>query len=288
MNLLFFCFFYLFAMVVGSLPFPLLYKLSDFLSFLLIKVFQYRKVVILENLKNSFPCLGEDEIRRIAKQFYLNLSDITLEGIKAFTISKKQVIARYRLRNPDVLYPFLEAGQGVICVTGHYGNWEWGTLSPPLQVPYKLVAFYKPLKNLRFDRFVRNNRSRFGTFLSPIRETSRTFDDNRGLPVVYLMAADQSPSNREAAYWTNFLGRDTAFLHGPEKHAHINNLPVIFAAIRRLKRGYYELDLSILVENPSLLEDGDITRRYAEKMESLIMEDPANWLWSHRRWKLTR
>ena len=288
MNLLIFCFFYLFAMVVGSLPFPLLYKLSDFLSFLLRKVFKYRKAVILENLKNSFPGLGEDEIRRISKQFYLNLSDITLEGIKAFTISKKQVMARYRLRNPDVLYPFLEAGQAVICATGHYGNWEWGTLSPPLQVPYKLVAFYKPLKNIRFDRFVRKNRSRFGTFLSPIRETTRTFEYNRGLPVVYLMAADQSPSNREAAYWTNFLGRDTAFLHGPEKHARINNLPVIFAAIRRLKRGYYELDLSILVENPSLVEDGDITRRYAEKMESLIMEDPVNWLWSHRRWKLSR
>lgn len=288
MNLLFFCCFYLFAMVVGSLPFPLLYKLSDFLSFILRRVLKYRRAVILDNLRNSFPGLGEEEIRIISKKFYPNLSDITLEGIKAFTISKKQVISRYRLRNPELLYPFLEAGRGVICATGHYGNWEWGTLSPPLQVPYKLVAFYKPLKNLRFDKFVRKNRSRFGTSLSPIRETTKTFEDNRGLPVVYLMAADQSPSNREAAYWTTFLGRDTAFLHGPEKHARINNFPVFFAAIRRVKRGFYELDLSILVEDPFLVENGEITRRYAEKMESLIMEDPVNWLWSHRRWKLTR
>jgi KDO2-lipid IV(A) lauroyltransferase len=288
MNLLAFYFFYLFSMVVGSLPFLLLYKLSDFLSFLLRKVLKYRKDVILDNLKRSFPNLDEEEIMSISKKFYLNLSDITLEGIKAFTMSEKQVLARYRILNPEIILPFLEAGQGVICVTGHYGNWEWGALSPPLQMPYKFVAFYKPLKNLRFDRFVRKNRSRFGTYLSPIRETTKSFEDNRGHPVIYLMAADQSPSNREAAYWANFLGRDTAFLHGPEKHARINNFPVVFAAIRRVKRGFYELDLSVLAENPSLIPDGEITRGYAEKMETLIMEDPANWLWSHRRWKLTR
>jgi Kdo2-lipid IVA lauroyltransferase/acyltransferase len=288
MNLLAFYFFYLFSMMVGSLPFPLLYKLSDFLSFFLRRVIKYRKAVILDNLKSSYPDLSEDEIRKISKKFYLNLSDITLEGIKAFTMSKKQVMARYRILNPEIIFPFLESGQGVVCVTGHYGNWEWGALSPPLQVPYKFVAFYKPLNNVRFDRFVRKNRSRFGTYLSPIQETTKSFEDNRGHPVVYLMAADQSPSNREAAYWANFLGRDTAFLHGPEKHARINNYPVVFAAIRRVKRGSYELDLSILVENPSLIPDSEITRRYAEKMESLIKEDPANWLWSHRRWKLTR
>lgn len=270
------------------MPFLQLYRLSDFLSIFLREVIKYRKDVILDNLKRSFPNLDEEEIMSISKKFYLNLSDITLEGIKAFTMSEKQVLARYRILNPEILYPYLETGQGIIVVTCHYGNWEWGALSPPLQMPYKFVAFYKPLKNLRFDRFVRKNRSRFGTYLSPIRETTKSFEDNRGYPVIYLMAADQSPSNREAAYWANFLGRDTAFLHGPEKHARINNLPVVFAAIRRVKRGFYELDLSVLAENPSLVADGEITRRYAEKMETLITEDPANWLWSHRRWKLTR
>jgi KDO2-lipid IV(A) lauroyltransferase len=259
MSYLVFYFFYLLSMLVGFLPFPLLYKLSEFLSFLLRRVLKYRKAVIVDNLKNSYPGMSEDEIRGITKKFYLNLSDITLEGIKAFTISKKQVLARYRILNPEILNPYFEAGQGVIIVTGHYGNWEWGALSPPLQMPFKFIAFYKPLKNLQFDKFVRGNRSRFGTYLSPIRETTKSFDNNRGHPVVYLMAADQSPSNREMAYWVNFLGRDTAFLHGPEKHARINNYPVVFVAIRRVKRGYYELELSKLVEDPSKYPDGEIT-----------------------------
>ena len=288
MGYLFFIFFYLFSMLVGLLPFPLLYKFSDFLSFFLRKVIRYRKAVIMDNLVSSFPGLGKEGIRGIEKRFYVNLSDVILEGIKAFTMTKEQVLARHRILNPEIMDTYFDAGQGVIIVTGHYGNWEWGALSPPLQIPYKFVAFYKPLKNKQFDKFVRMNRSRFGTYLSPIRETTRTFDNYRGQPVVYLMAADQSPSNREMAYWVSFLGRDTAFLHGPEKHARINNYPVVFAAIRRVKRGFYELELSKLVEDPSRLPDGEITRRFAEQLELLITEDPANWLWSHKRWKLTR
>ena len=270
------------------MPFGILYLISDFLAFFLKNIIGYRKAVIRDNLEKSFPGTDNKTLRKITGNFYRNLSDVILEGIKAFTMSEKQVLARYKIKNPELMDPWIEAGSGIICVTGHYGNWEWGALSPPLQMPAKFVAFYKPMNNPRLDNFVRKNRSRFGTFLSPIRETTKTFEDNRGKGVIYLMAADQSPSNREAAYWIDFLGRDTAFLHGPEKHARINNYPVVFAAIRRVKRGFYELELSILAEDPSELPDGEITRRYAEKMEALIRENPANWLWSHKRWKLTR
>jgi KDO2-lipid IV(A) lauroyltransferase len=283
-----FIFFYIFSKVVGSLPFPLLYLFSGFLAFLLKKIIHYRKAVIMDNLMKSFPGKSKKEIHAISGRFYVNLADVMLEGIKAFSMSRRQIRARYKILNPEIINHHLQGGQGVICVTGHYGNWEWGALAPPLQIPWKFTAFYKPINNPILDRYVRRNRSRFGTYLAPIRETSKTFEEHRGCPVIFLMAADQSPSNREAAYWTRFFNRDTAFLHGPEKHARMNNYPVVFAAIRRIKRGYYELELSVIAENPSTVNDGEITRRYAEKMESLILEDPANWLWSHKRWKLTR
>jgi Kdo2-lipid IVA lauroyltransferase/acyltransferase len=288
MDILLTFFFYLFVLLLGIMPFRLLYVLSDFVAFLLRKVFKYRKNVVLKNLRSSFPELNEEEIRLIVRRNYLNLSDVFLEGIRAFTMTRNQIRKRHRILNVEILDPYFEAGKGVIVVTGHYGNWEWGTLSPALQTRFHIVGFYKPLKNKRMDKMVNRNRSRYGTTLAPIRQTTNTFEAYKGQAVIYLMAADQSPSNREAAYWVNFLGRDTAFLHGPEKHARNNNYPVVFVAIRRVKRGFYELELTPLVEDPSKIPDGEITRLFAEKLESLIREDPANWLWSHKRWKLIR
>jgi KDO2-lipid IV(A) lauroyltransferase len=104
------------------------------------------------------------------------------------------------------------------------------------------------------------------------------------------MAADQSPGRKyiDKAYWINFLGRDTAFLHGPEKHAVTNNYVVMYIDVQRKKRGYYTIELSVLTDKPSQLSDGEITSRFAKKLESIIYKDPTNWLWSHRRWKLIR
>jgi KDO2-lipid IV(A) lauroyltransferase len=102
------------------------------------------------------------------------------------------------------------------------------------------------------------------------------------------MAADQSPRNKEKAIWVDFLGRDTAFLHGPEKYAMQYNYPVFYADIKQVKRGYYTLYLSILADDPASLSEGEITKRFAAKLESIILEDPGNWLWSHKRWKLSR
>jgi len=43
--------------------------------------------------------------------------------------------------------------------------------------------------------------------------------------------------------------------------------------------------MSILVENPENEIDIDITRKIMQKIESVIVKKPEDWLWSHNRWK---
>jgi KDO2-lipid IV(A) lauroyltransferase len=54
-----------------------------------------------------------------------------------------------------------------------------------------------------------------------------------------------------------------------------------------LGRGRYEITLTTLCDNPRDLPKGEITRLYAKKLEEIIYERPENWLWSHKRWKMT-
>jgi KDO2-lipid IV(A) lauroyltransferase len=102
------------------------------------------------------------------------------------------------------------------------------------------------------------------------------------------MASDQSPSKPDKAMWVNFLGRETAFLHGPEQYAKKYDLPVIFVDIQRVRRGYYELNLALITDKPRETSEGEITQLYARHLEEAILTKPENWLWSHRRWKLNR
>jgi KDO2-lipid IV(A) lauroyltransferase len=282
--------FFIAVILIGLLPFPLLYVFSGLIRFIAFRVMGYRTDVVKKNLEGSFPGISAKELKRLTQLFYKNLADILLEGIKAFTMSRRQIVKRHKITNPEVLEQFYNSGQSVIGVTGHYTNWEWGSLSASLQTKFKVVAFYKPLSNKYIDRFAQWSRSRFGTTLAPIKETSLTFEKYRDTKTIFLMAADQGmPAEfKDKAFWVQFLNRDTAFLHGMEKHARNNYLPVIYTDVQRVKRGYYTIELTVLTAKPLELDSGILTEMYARKLESVILKKPENWLWSHRRWKFTR
>jgi KDO2-lipid IV(A) lauroyltransferase len=88
--------------------------------------------------------------------------------------------------NPEVLNRFHDQGKSVIVVTGHIGNWEWGSLSAGLFTNYNVVAFYSPMRNKPIDRIMRWSRSRFGTILSPTKGTTNTYAANKdNYPVLF-------------------------------------------------------------------------------------------------------
>jgi KDO2-lipid IV(A) lauroyltransferase len=244
--------------------------------------------VIVSNLRRAFPEKSEKEIARLTYKNYQNLTDILLESLKGFSLRNKTLIKRYQITNPQIIEQYYQANQSVIGVTGHYGNWEWGALAGSLQINHCAIAFYKPIKNKYIDQYIKKSRANNGTYLKSIFYTSQTFKNFEDKICIYLMVADQSPSNTAKSYWVDFLGQETACLHGPEKHARNNNYPVIYLDIQRKKRGYYEVTFSNLTDNPRELKDGEITQMFMKKLEEIIRKKPENWLWSHKRWKKSR
>ena len=277
--------FIVFVFVIGILPFRVLYFFSDIIYFILYYIAGYRKSVVSDNIRKSFPDKSEEKIKRLIKLSYKNLADVIVEGFKAFTMSDRQIRERHKVLNPEILNEIENNKRGIIATPCHYGNWEWGAMSPRLYFDHQVVAFYKPLNNPKINRFVNKNRSRTGSLLISIYKTAETFKKFTDQKVIYVMAADQSPSNVKKAFWVNFLGRETAFLHGPELYAKKYNYPVIFTDIQRVKRGYYELWLSVISDNSADCADQEITTRYAKKLEEAILNKPENYLWSHKRWK---
>ena len=275
-------------MLVGMMPFRVMYFFSDAIYFLIYHVIGYRRNVVMTNLQISFPEKNPDEIQLLIKKFYHHLCDISLEGVKGFTMSENELTSRHHILNPELADHYFDKGVSTIAVPGHYNNWEWGSLSPAFQIKYSIVAFYKCMSNGRVDLFARKHRAKFNTRLASLRETSSTFNELSDIPHAYIMASDQSPTNLKDCYWIDFLNQDTPWLHGLEKYARKYNWPAIYVDIKKVKRGFYELNLILLTDNPASLPDGEITRLYTQQLEKSILHEPAYWLWSHKRWKHKR
>lgn len=273
---------------LSLLPFSVLYLFSDLLFVVVYYLVRYRRKVVLSNLRNSFPKKKEDELNAIAKKFYKNFCDILVENIKLPTISKQEVEKRCVVKNKKLLDDFYSEGKSVIATIGHCGNWEVAGLGISLAVRHLPIVFYRPLKNIYFDRFARSMRARFGMMLLPHTQARQMLKEHGKQPNLYIFITDQTPSNTKTSHWTTFLNQDTPVFKGTEKFGHMTGLPIVYGDIQRVKRGYYTIDVSLLVENPALSKEGEITDIHTKALENAINLHPDNWLWSHRRWKRKR
>jgi len=267
------------------MPFSLVYIVSDIVYVFLYLLAGYRKKVVFENLRNSLPGKTEEEYRKIARGFYHNLCDVLVESLKSFTMTEEQVVRRYKYTGVEKLNQCYREGRGVVCVAGHYANWEWGGIASGTQFLHKPVGFYKPLSNKYIDRYTQRTRVQGRSVLVSINNTREVFQTDWGEPAIFYMIADQSPSTPRLAYWVTFLNRETATLHGPEKYARLYNMPVFHAMARRIKRGYYTVDFVPLRMESKDTKTGEITAAFMKSLEEQILRDPRYYLWSHRRWK---
>jgi Kdo2-lipid IVA lauroyltransferase/acyltransferase len=280
--------FRVFIALFSIIPFRILYIISDGIFLLVFHLIGYRKKVVYENLRNSFPYKSATEIKEIAVKFYHHLADVFIESLKAFTMTEEDVIGRYRFMNQEILDDFYKKGRQILVVAGHYNNWEWAGIASGKQMMHRPVGFYKPLTNKYVDAYVQKTRVQGRSVLASIVHTAATFNTDWGEPAAFYMVGDQSPSSPRLAYWVRFMNQDTATLHGPEKYARVHNLPVIFVYSKKIKRGYYEVEFSMIEEEPSKTKTGEITSRFMQKLEEVINENPQYYLWSHRRWKIKR
>jgi KDO2-lipid IV(A) lauroyltransferase len=81
------------------------------------------------------------------------------------------------------------------------------------------------------------------------------------------------------------MGQDTPVFLGTEKLAQKLDAAVVFLKFRKLKRGRYEVEAELVCEEPNKLDPYEITERHVRILEKMIREEPAYWLWSHKRWK---
>ena len=152
------------------------------------------------------------------------------------------------------------------------------------------LVIYKSLQNKYFDRLFLQLRGKFGVAGIPMESTLRTIIEYQriGQPILLYTLADQRPQWNSIRHWTRFLNQDTPVITGPEKIARRFNMPTIFLAIDRVKRGYYEAEFRVICEEPVQVPDFEITRKYLRTLENMIREKPEFWLWSHKRWKYHR
>ena len=248
--------------------------------------------MVRRNLRNSFPDKSETELLEYEHQFYHQFCSVIVEIVYSYRMSIDEVKQRVRFNGLEQLIELNQRYGGSFVMLGHVGCWEWmASIHHHIKDSgITECSVYRRLKQKPMDELMQEIRCRIGGICSEKNQILRTIISRKkdNLPTLYGMLSDQKPSPQNMHFWTTFLNQDTSFLNGTEVLARKYRLPVFFFDITQPQRGYYDVTIHLIAEQPELTDEYRITADYAALLEDNIRLQPHLWLWSHNRWKWQR
>jgi len=249
-------------------------------------VISYRKKTVKDNIRLVFPEKSEKEVNTIAKKFFHHLCDMLLESIKSLTISEAEIIRRFQFKHIEEIHKLEAKNRSIVLMCAHYANFEWIFIAQRF-VNHKGYGVYKRLSNKYFDRLIKRIRAKYNTDLITTKETIPILTESkkRGELSINGFISDQSPKVDKAFHWNDFMGIKVPVHTGAEMLAKKLDMSVMFFAVKKVKRGFYETTFQTLAAEPSEYKDYEITDMFLKLVEKQIREAPEYYLWTHKRWK---
>lgn len=271
------------------LPLPILGRFSEFIGSLFYWALISRRHIALTNLRLCFPELSEPEHKLIARQHFQAYARSILERGILWWSPEERLRKLIQVELPASLD--LNPKIPFILLCPHFVSLEVAGIGILFETPIsKLCNVYTPQKNVVFDQALKNGRSRFGHGTRSVRLFTRA----EGIkPIIrsmreehaFLMSPDMDFGIKDAEF-VPFFGVPAATLTSPARLAAATNTKVVPVIVTMLPnyRGWRVTVHPAWEDFPG--DDILAATRYMNTfIEAQIRLAPAEYLWSHRRFK---
>lgn len=283
--------------LLGKQPLKVHYFWADVIAWVLRVPLRYRRDTMVTNISRSFPTARYAEVRALVKANYRHIAELIVEAIW-FGASDLERLRKQRIvefSNLDTLSEIFAKGRSVMILDTHCGNWEllggvlaynYSGIEPPF-TEENFHVVYKALSNKLWDRvFYENRRAPMPGYEGQLESSGllRFMLKNRENQKIYLINNDQYPSQAGCDVG-RFLNQDTTALKAAPSLAVKLGMAVVYMEMKNDRRGHYSITFKTITEDASRMTPEEITEIYCRNLEAEISSVPANWLWTHKRWK---
>ncbi|MGD9487946.1 MAG: lysophospholipid acyltransferase family protein [Calditrichaceae bacterium] len=262
-------------------------KRAAFILYIIVaKIFRYRRKVILDNLRLVYGDNLPDNEQELLKNIYKNFVYLWMEFFQMRQLTVENINEHIRFHDRDILDNALKKGNGVILISGHFGNFEWegGALS---MLGYPIAGIAKKQSNQYVDKLIYENRTKLGSKViytkNAMKDGLKTLKNNGTLCLV----ADQDA--RKSGIFVNFLGQPSSTAAGPAVFKKRSQATMIFTISVRRDYGVFDVFFKEVFDSStddSSSEDvKTITQMHTSMLEEWVLLYPEQWFWVHKRWK---
>jgi KDO2-lipid IV(A) lauroyltransferase len=243
----------------------------------------------IANLKNSFPHFTDEQCDDLARKSFQQMFMLGVEMLHTTRLVRIDTWRKYvELADFHPTFQLLMAqNQGLIMLTGHYGNWEiLGYVLATLGFGSTAVA--RPLDNPYINDWVFGVRERQGQKVVGKKGATSEITNLLANGGVVGFVADQNAGSK--GIFVDFFGRKASTYKSIGLLAMQYEVPVVIGYARRIDgRFKFRIGTQDIIYPKDWKDQADpllyITQRYTRAIEDFVSADPSQYLWLHRRWK---
>lgn len=262
-------------------------KFASLISIFFFYLLPIRKDVVFDNLKLAFPELSSNQIKKLAYGTYKNFAITLVEILYLPWTSDEQIKNVVNFKDLDLIDKREKEGNGVILLSGHFGNWEYCAISVGAQLNKKLSVIVKPQRNNFVNDWMNRARTRWTNEVVPLGASIRNVYAVLMKKGIVAMVADQR--GPEESIKLEFFGRKTSVYTGPAVLSLKMNVPIIYGITIRQPDFSYRCNV-VEISRENLPDNYDekvkvLSERILRYLEDVIRKNPEQWFWMHKRWK---
>jgi predicted RND superfamily exporter protein/lauroyl/myristoyl acyltransferase len=278
-----------------TLPRSVSYALGDLFTWMAWRMLTNTRAALADNLAPLFPTEDRPTLERRALATLRCYAHDVVDFIRALDRRHNDSHQAFEMveEYPQLIANLRARGNGMILVTGHYGNWEVGSIliRDVLNLPLTIVAMAEA--NPEVNRIRRVIREKIGAKTIEVRQSLDTaLQIRRHLAAnrIVAMLVDRHYGKDRVA--VTLFGRQAWFLRTPFLLALATGAPLLPCAIERIGPGRFRalvtdpIEVSKDVPRDEALAQA--AQRVADAIEARVREHPEYWYHFYRYWDAQR
>lgn len=273
---------------VNLLPLRTALGLGSLLGRFCWSVLGVRKDVSRVNIRQAFPGITPEQADRIGRDSYRNAGRFMVEFARQPRMGRSYAEKHITVQQTPALQELLGSAKGVLCISFHFGNWEYGGI---------MTGFLKPgtaflvgeQRNPLVDRHINGLRGAHGNNLLTRDAAMRGIIGIAKGGGAACWLSDQDAG--KGGIVVPFFGYPASTPRGAAAFSVKLGVPIACTFMVRTGGPRQRFVVRALLSPRTDLSreeaELDITMRYTRVLEDAVRENPDHYWWAHRRWKTT-
>ena len=241
------------------------------------------KKLIYSNIKKAIPNINSEDLKKIVKLMWNNYGRIFAEYVFIKDFRNGKLRKNIKIEGEENLQKIIKENKQVVFISAHFSNFELMAMYLD-KSNINLSALYRPLNNVFLNRIMEDIRKKYicknqiKKGISGLREMINLNKNNFSTALM----VDQRVSE---GIKSNFFNQKALTTTIPAQLVKKFNLPIIPIYIERIEG----INFKITINKPIFFSKEETTQYITDELnkiiETMILKNPEQWIWSHNRWK---